>query len=338
MNTSLKIICCSSIKLPYLKFPNHKKITTSGSINDVNSADKNGTSLGLTSDLVKTEKRERIYLIGINRPEKRNCVNSATAKLLTEAFEDFERDESSFVAILYGKGGNFCAGFDLEELSKKNQLEEMPSWDSSGTGPMGPSRMLTSKPVIAAVSGFAVAGGMELALMCDMRVMEETAVMGVLCRRFGVPLIDGGTARLPHLIGLSRALDLILTGRQISAKEAFEMGLANRLVACGTSLGQAVNLASSLTKFPQKCLRADRRSAYYSSFEAKSLTDALQFEWEHGKSIVTEESVLGAQKFMDGVGRHGKFHLDQTKTTKETDYREGNRTITPTYKPWATMY
>ncbi|XP_013791941.1 uncharacterized protein LOC106475813 [Limulus polyphemus] len=134
----------------------------------------------------------------------------------------------------------------------------------------------------------------------------------------GVPLIDGGTARLPHLIGLSRALDLILTGRQVSAKEAFEIGLANRLVACGTSLGQAVNLASSLVKFPQKCLRVDRRSTYYSSFEAKSLTDALRFEWEHGKSIITEESISGAQKFMEGVGRHGKFHLDQTKTTKES--------------------
>lgn len=172
--------------------------------------------------------------------------------------------------------------------------------------------MLLSKPVIAAVDGFAVAGGLELSLWCDLRVVETTAIMGVYCRRFGVPLIDGGTVRLTKLIGLSRALDLILTGRGINGKEAFEFGIANRLVPVGTALGQAFNLARSLVKFPQECLRMDRKSAYYSTFEAKSHEDALKYEFENAKHVIVEESIQGAQKFVkEGIGKHGKFVLDK---------------------------
>ncbi|XP_014668624.1 PREDICTED: probable enoyl-CoA hydratase, mitochondrial [Priapulus caudatus] len=167
-----------------------------------------------------------------------------------------------------------------------------------------------SKPVIAAIDGYAVAGGLELALMCDMRVVEESAIMGVYCRRFGVPLIDGGTVRLPAIIGLSRAMDMILTGRAITAKEALDWGLANRLVATGTSLGQAINLANSLIKFPQECLKMDKRSAYYATFDAKSIKDGLKFELNNASHVINTESVAGAEKFTQGIGRHGKFRLD----------------------------
>ncbi|KAH3859815.1 hypothetical protein DPMN_102637 [Dreissena polymorpha] len=178
------------------------------------------------------ETVEGITTIGINRPEKRNAVNQETAVELVDAFKHFENDHESKVAVLHGKGGNFCAGFDLSALASSNE-EDLLKFGASENAPMGPSRMCFSKPVIAAVDGYAVAGGLELALLCDLRVMEETAVMGVFCRRFGVPLIDGGTVRLPKLIGLSRAMDLILTGRSVSGKEAFEMGLANRLCTTG---------------------------------------------------------------------------------------------------------
>ncbi|XP_042858635.1 mevalonyl-coenzyme A hydratase sidH-like [Penaeus japonicus] len=265
-----------------------------------------------TKDLVLVDRIGEIMTIGINRPEKRNCINTPTATALLQAFQDFDRDESSKVAVLYGVGGNFCAGYDLEEVSKKPP-EHLVSY---GQGPMGPSRYETSKPVIAAVEGFAVAGGLELALWCDLRVVEDTAVMGVFCRRFGVPLIDGGTVRLPAIVGLGRAMDLILTGRPIKGSEALEWGLANRLVACGTAVGQAVNLAQSLVKFPQECLRADRKSALYATFSASSLRDALRYEHENGVPVIMKESIHGAQKFVDGIGRHGKFHLDARKGPK----------------------
>ncbi|XP_042240110.1 mevalonyl-coenzyme A hydratase sidH-like [Homarus americanus] len=255
---------------------------------------------------VIVEHLPEITMIGINRPEKRNCVNTSTAVALLQAFQDFDKDDSAKIAVLYGVGGNFCAGFDLKELSEKPP-ERL---SSSDRGPMGPTHYETKKPVIAAVEGFAVAGGLELALWCDLRVVEDTAVMGVFCRRFGVPLIDGGTVRLPAIVGLGRALDLILTGRAIKGKEALEWGLANRLVACGTAVGQAVNLAQSLVKFPQECMLADRASALHATFSAKSLQESLQFESENGIPIILKESVLGAQKFIGGVGRHGKFNLD----------------------------
>ncbi|XP_050689693.1 probable enoyl-CoA hydratase isoform X2 [Eriocheir sinensis] len=254
---------------------------------------------------VKVENYDGVTLIGINRPEKRNCVNTPTAEALLKAFQEFDSDNSAKVAVLYGVGGNFCAGYDLKEIG-----EDVPAHlGSYGRGPMGPSRFETKKPVIAAVEGFAVAGGLELALWCDLRIVEETAVMGVYCRRFGVPLIDGGTVRLPAIVGLGRALDLILTGRAIKGKEALEWGLANRLVACGTAIGQAVKLASELIKFPQQCMLADRASAYNAVFNARSLQEALQFEHENGCPVILQESVEGARKFVEGVGRHGKFNL-----------------------------
>ena len=170
--------------------------------------------------------------------------------------------------------------------------------------------------MVAAINGYAVAGGLELALMCDMRVVEDTAVMGVFCRRFGVPLIDGGTVRLPHLIGLSRALDLILTGRPVKGKEAFEMGLANRITSTGTAVGQAVQLAGSLLKFPQECLLRDRESAHYAMYSAKSFEDAIRNELEQGIKVIAKESVSGAAEFVRGVGRHGSFHLDEIDGVK----------------------
>ncbi|XP_003743500.1 uncharacterized protein LOC100904807 [Galendromus occidentalis] len=256
--------------------------------------------------LVQIETINNIRLIGINRPEKKNCVNSRTADLLLEAFEEFDRDSSVNVAVLYGIGGTFCAGYDLEEASRADQklMEKFKT-----RRPMGPSGMLTSKPTVAAVQGFAVAGGLELALWCDLRVMEETAVVGVYCRRFGIPLIDGGTVRLPKLIGLSRAMDLILTGRPVDAQEALQMGLANRVVSCGTGLGQAVDLAHRIARFPQECVKADRMSAYHSTFDAANMQEALDYEFEHGSKILDTESKTGAKRFLEGYGRHGSFNM-----------------------------
>lgn len=263
------------------------------------------TSASERDDLVIKEKLGRLFLVGINRPEKRNCVNSATARQLVEAFREFDADDSVDVAVLHGKGGTFCAGYDLEELGRAD-VESLPDEDS---WPMGPSGMLTRKPTVAAINGYAVAGGLELALWCDLRVVDETAVMGVFCRRFGVPLIDGGTVRLPALIGLSRALDLILTGRPVSAKEALDIGLANRVVSCGTALGQAISLANNIAKFPQRCVQVDRASAYNATFGGDSLRDALAFEKDRGKCVLALESVQGAKKFISGIGRHGSFNL-----------------------------
>lgn len=253
-----------------------------------------------TKKLVLTENRGKVRLIGINRPEKRNCVNIETANQLREAFEQFDRDPESSVAVLHGIGGNFCAGYDLSQLAEAGDILEQDAevvqkfmTDLVRRGPMGPSQMRLSKPVVAAVDGYAVAGGLELALWCDLRVVETTAIMGVFCRRFGVPLIDGGTVRLQALIGLSRAMDLILTGRPVTGKEVLEFGLANRLVAVGTALGQAFQLANSLVKFPQECLKADRQSALYAAYEAKSEEDALVYEFENSKHVIVEEAING---------------------------------------------
>ncbi|TRY72496.1 hypothetical protein TCAL_10383 [Tigriopus californicus] len=269
---------------------------------------------------IVVEKLDHFHImtIGINRPEKRNCVDIQTAEELHAAFEDFERDESMYVAVFHGLGGNFSAGFDLEELSKyEDDLANKIAATMFDRGPMGPTRMEFTKPVIAAVSGWAVAGGLELALMCDMRILEESARIGVLCRRFGVPLIDGGTVRLPELIGLSRALDLILTGRIVNAKEALELGVANRVVQTGTAFGQAMNLARELTKFPQECMRADRNSAIYATFSSKSLESSLQFESEHALPILKRESIQGAKKFAEGLGKHGKFNVNKVVEPQE---------------------
>ncbi|CAL8111816.1 unnamed protein product [Orchesella dallaii] len=273
-------------------------------------------------DLVIVEKVQMQHLIttiGINRPEKRNCVNHATALKLEEAIKNFEDDPTSAAAVLYGKGGNFCAGYDLDEVSHAAEAGSIdflasdnfnPS-NRKGLGPMGPSRRFFKKPVIAAISGYAVAGGLELALMCDIRIVEDTAVLGVFCRRFGVPLIDGGTVRLPHLIGLSRAMDLILTGRPVKAKEAFEIGLCNSIVACGTSLGQGIQYANQLSKFPQECLNKDRMSAYNAVYAANNFEDAVKYEMENGLEVFQSESIRGATKFVeDDMGKHGSFNMN----------------------------
>ncbi|RWS00196.1 hypothetical protein B4U79_01724 [Dinothrombium tinctorium] len=259
------------------------------------------------SNFVLTERVDEVFVISINRAEKRNCVNKETAKQLLNAFEAFEKDDASKVAILCGKGGNFCAGYDLSEVVDSQHKQELATIEKA---PMGPSLMITNKPTIAAIDGYAVAGGLELALLCDIRVCEETAVLGIFNRRFGVPLIDGGTVRLPKIVGFGRAMDLILTGRKVDAREALAMGLVNSVTEVGTVLGRAMSLAQSLTKFPQQCLKADRRSAYYSTFEARSIQDALQFEYENGVPIIEEESIEGAKKFvLSGIGKHGKFNL-----------------------------
>lgn len=241
------------------------------------------------------DKQGRILLVGLNRPEKRNCLNVAAAQLLVEAFREFDRDNSVDVAVLHGKGGSFCAGYDLLELAEDSP-EEWPQCIPE-----------TKKPTIAAVTGYAVGAGLELALWCDLRVVEETAVMGLFGRRFGVPLMAGGSARLPALIGLSRALDLVLTGRPISAKEAHEIGIANRIVSCGTALGQAVSLAGSIVKFPQGCVQADRAAVYNAS--SRDLSQAMAFERKMASAVLHSEAVQGARRFLSGVGRHGSFNL-----------------------------
>jgi len=254
--------------------------------------------------LVLTETDGPVAIITINRPEVRNAVNRPTAEALAQAFREFENNPAVKAAVLTGAGGHFCAGADLKSLAVSPGTVNRLAPD--GDAPMGPSRMVFSKPVIAAVAGFAVAGGLELALMCDLRVAEEEAVFGVFCRRWGVPLIDGGTVRLPRLIGLSRALDMILTGRPVSAGEALSMGLANRVVPGGTALSAAVDLAKSLAAFPQNCLRSDRQSAY----EQADLSFAEAMANEFGLGLVTVQSgetLAGAGRFADGAGRHGKF-------------------------------
>jgi enoyl-CoA hydratase/carnithine racemase len=262
--------------------------------------------------LVETETIGQVFLVGINRPEKRNCVNVATAQQLSDAFQRFEADDGLSVAVLYGKGGNFCAGYDLGELAGVDSVEtivnKMPI--DVGGGGMGPTRRMIRKPVIAAISGYAVAGGLELACMCDLRVAEESAIFGVFCRRFGVPLLDGGAVRLPKLIGLSRALDLILTGRPVNANEALMMGLANRVVPTGSAVGEATKLAQTLCSFPQECMRRDRESAYNSVFNATSMADAFTFEFNNGKQVLSSESVQGANRFVQGVGRKGNFDIN----------------------------
>lgn len=253
---------------------------------------------------VLTERRNDILIVSLNRPDVRNAVDRPTAEALRQEFEEFEQDDALRVAILQGMGGNFCAGADLGALSdpqRRNQVEP----DGSGPGPMGPTRLALSKPVIAAINGYAVAGGLELALWCDLRVADNSATFGVFCRRWGVPLIDGGTVRLPRLIGHSRAMDMILTGRPVTADEAYQFGLANRVVSDGTALQAAVALAQQIAGFPQACLRADRQSALrqWSCTEG----DALQQEGAGGYPVVFEEALSGAARFRSGKGRHGEF-------------------------------
>jgi enoyl-CoA hydratase len=252
---------------------------------------------------VSSEIRDRVTIVRLSRPAVRNAVDGATAQALARAFRAFDANPDSDVAILHGEYGTFCAGADLKAVAAgagSNQLAP------EGDGPMGPSRMVLGKPVIAAIAGHAVAGGLELALWCDLRVVEESAVLGVYCRRWGVPLIDGGTVRLPRLIGHSRAMDLILTGRSVGAREALQMGLANRVVSDGTALSAALELAGELSRFPQNCLRSDRLSACEQW--GLSLEQALANEFRRGLEVVaTRETVTGATRFAQGRGRHGDF-------------------------------
>lgn len=244
-----------------------------------------------------------VTTIILDRPERKNAIDRPTADALTRAFRDFAEDASARVAVLYGEGGTFSAGADLRAFSQGGETNRI---DPDGDAPLGPSRMLLSKPIIAAVEGHAVAGGLELALLCDLRVVGETAVFGVFCRRFGVPLIDGGTVRLPRLIGLSRALDLILTGRPVDAQEALAIGLANRVVSKGSARTAAETLAAEIARFPQVTMRGDRRSAYEQF--GLSLDDAIKNEFTIGLgSLASGEALAGATSFTAGEGRHGKF-------------------------------
>ncbi|BDY29858.1 crotonase/enoyl-CoA hydratase family protein [Mycolicibacterium mageritense] len=250
------------------------------------------------SEPVRIERNGPVTTVIIDRPQARNAVNGPTAAALFAAFDEFDRDDTASVAVLWGDGGTFCAGADLKAIG----TPDMNQTHRTGPGPMGPSRMVLSKPVIAAVSGYAVAGGLELALWCDLRVVEEDAVMGVFCRRWGVPLIDGGTVRLPRLIGQSRAMDLILTGRAVEAAEAHAIGLANRVVPKGQAREAAEELAAELARLPQQCLRADRTSALRQWGESEE--SAMDFEFG-SLAKVAEESLAGAKRFADGAGRHG---------------------------------
>ncbi|KAA0110302.1 crotonase/enoyl-CoA hydratase family protein [Mycolicibacterium sp. P1-5] len=250
-------------------------------------------------DEVRVERNGAVTTVIIDRPQARNAVNGPTAMALFEAFEDFDKDESASVAVLCGDNGTFCAGADLKAIG----TSDTNPTHRTGPGPMGPSRMQLSKPVIAAVSGYAVAGGLELALWCDLRVAEEDAVFGVFCRRWGVPLIDGGTVRLPRLIGHSRAMDLILTGRAVGAQEALAIGLANRVVPKGEARQAAEELAAELAQLPQLCLRSDRMSML--NQWGQSEADAIDFEFG-SLSRVAAESLAGAQRFAQGAGRHGE--------------------------------
>ncbi|MDQ1330713.1 MAG: enoyl-CoA hydratase [Thermodesulfobacteriota bacterium] len=256
---------------------------------------------------VLVEKKGSVCTIIINRPDKRNAVDRETAVQLVTAFEEFEQDDSLLAAVLWGAGGNFCAGADLKAIFR-NDLKEINSLDSdmSKPGPMGPSRMKTSKPVIAAISGYAVAGGLELACWCDLRVVERDAVLGVFCRRYGVPLIDGGTQRLPRLIGVSRALDMILTGRAVDGEEAFGMGLANRIVERGKAREEAEALATQIISFPQSCMRSDRQAVYL-GFDLP-VDEAMELEFRLGMKVLAGgEFQEGAKRFSQGVGKHGRF-------------------------------
>jgi enoyl-CoA hydratase len=250
---------------------------------------------------VRVERDGPVRTVIMNRPEARNAVNGPAAAELYAAFDEFDKDDSASVAVLWGDNGTFCAGADLKSFG----TPDANPVHRTGPGPMGPSRMVLSKPVIAAVSGYAVAGGLELALWCDLRVAEEDAVFGVFCRRWGVPLIDGGTVRLPRLIGQSRAMDLVLTGRPVPAPEAHAMGLVNRLVPAGQARVAAEELAAEIAEFPQACLRNDRMSL----IEQQGLDedDAIAGEYRHGRATIEQTGLADVRRFREGAGRHGSF-------------------------------
>ena len=255
----------------------------------------------MSEQAVRVEKSGPVSTVFLHRPARRNAVDGPTAARLADAFRAFDADPEAAVAVLHGEGGVFCSGADLTAIGtgRGNRVA------ADGDGPMGVSRLRLSKPVIAAVAGYAVAGGLELALWCDLRVADETAVFGVFCRRWGVPLVDGGTVRLPRLIGTSRAMDMILTGRAVDAAEAAAIGLANRVVPAGQALAAAQDLAAELAAFPQVCLRSDRASAL--AAEGLDETAAMAAEFAHGQAALAREAGQGTARFAAGEGRHGTF-------------------------------
>ncbi len=251
--------------------------------------------------VVRVERRGAVATVILSRPESRNSVDGPTAALLAAALREVEADEGVGGVVLYGEGGHFCAGADLTAVGtpRANVVS------SEGDGPMGVTRLELSTPVVAAVEGYAVAGGLELALWCDLRVAASDAVFGVFCRRWGVPLIDGGTVRLPRLIGMGRALDLILTGRAVPADEALAIGLVNRVVEPGRSRAAAEELAAQIAAFPPICTRNDRRSVYHQAGRPEA--EAMAYELERGRASLSAEGVSGARRFRGGAGRHGAF-------------------------------
>jgi enoyl-CoA hydratase len=258
---------------------------------------------------VRIEKAGRVWTVIHSRPEAKNAVDPASAAALEKAFLAFERDDEASVAVLWGEGGAFCAGFDLKHAAGGSAIDAQAFPEDVSTplprAPMGPTRLVLDKPVIAAVAGPAVAGGFELALWCDLRVMEQSAYFGVYCRRWGVPLIDGGTVRLPRIVGRGRALDLILTGRKVEAEEALRINLCEQVVPEGESRARAEALAHEIARFPQACMRADRRSVYRQ--EGLGLREAMRYEWTNGVPAYYAEGQAGAARFASGKGRSGDF-------------------------------
>ena len=260
---------------------------------------------------VRIEKTDGVWTVIHSRPEARNAMDPESADALHDAFLEFERDDRAAVAVFWGEGGAFCAGWDLKftaSLEGENPLGELDLPKDGGDlprGPMGPSRLELDKPVIAAVAGPAVAGGMELALWCDFRVMERSAYFGVYCRRWGIPLIDGGTVRLPRIVGQGRALEIILTGRKVAAEECERLGLCEYVVDDGGARAKAEELAHQIARFPQGCARADRRSAIRQ--HGLSVRNALLQEWSNGLPALSADGLAGATRFKDGLGRHGDF-------------------------------
>lgn len=259
---------------------------------------------------VRVEKDGAVTTVIHSRPEARNAMDPDSADALTDAFRAFEADPQAHVAVFWGEGGAFCAGWDLKyvgSLDSENPLAEIdfPDEGAPPRGPLGPSRLELDKPVIGAIAGPAVAGGMELALWCDVRIMEEDAYLGVYCRRWGVPLIDGGTVRLPRLVGQGRALEIILTGRKVPAEECLRIGACEKVVPTGQSRRAAEEMAREIARFPQMCVRADRRSAIRQ--HGLPVRDALRQEWRNSIDVVKHEGIAGASRFAAGAGRHGDF-------------------------------
>ncbi|PLB38268.1 enoyl-CoA hydratase/isomerase family protein [Aspergillus candidus] len=274
----------------------------------------------MSSNVLRHSTPDGVTTLTINRPHRKNAIDPVTAKALYERIRAFEDDPSQKVCILAGVGNTFCAGADLHQVTSsttatsadalpkyQRHFGEPPASGEPSLAPLGPSRLQVKKPVIGAIAGYAVAGGLELSLLCDMRVVEEDTVFGVFCRRWGIPLIDGGTVRLQAVVGMGRALDMILTGRAVGAREALAMGLASRVVPKGKALEEATAIARQLARFPQLTMNQDRDSCYYSAYQASSLQDALRWEHVHAMPVLEVESVKGAARFSGGEGRHGVF-------------------------------